>query len=90
MCQIATVQSISGTGALRVGAEFVRANLNRPPIVYLPDPTYVNHIPVRTHFRFGGQCLMHAVSRSSSCLASSFVAIVTSMPRPRVSTSRVR
>ena len=44
------MQSISGTGALRVGAEFVRANLNRPLIVYLPEPTYVNHIPVRASF----------------------------------------
>jgi len=47
--KVATVQAISGTGALRVGAEFLARFL--PPSlkgtsVYLPDPTYVNHNPI--------------------------------------------
>jgi aspartate aminotransferase len=48
---IATVQTVSGTGALRVGAEFLARNLIRKPVVYLPDPTYVNHYAV---FRAAG------------------------------------
>jgi hypothetical protein len=42
------VQTISGTGALRVGAEFL--SRFKPKFasnyVYLPDPTYVNHYPI--------------------------------------------
>ena len=53
--RVATVQSISGTGALRVGAEFLArflpedpelSNKHIPRTVYLPDPTYVNHFPI--------------------------------------------
>ncbi|VDN51047.1 unnamed protein product [Dracunculus medinensis] len=43
----ATVQSISGTGALRIGAEF----LVRPKVIYQPAPTWGNHIPI---FKFAG------------------------------------
>ncbi|ELR25647.1 glutamicoxaloacetic transaminase, mitochondrial, putative [Acanthamoeba castellanii str. Neff] len=47
--RVATVQAISGTGALRVGAEFLSRFL--PPThkgvsVYVADPTYVNHLPI--------------------------------------------
>jgi len=45
---VATVQSISGTGALRVGAEFLSRFLPHKPDVYLPEPTYVNHFPIFT------------------------------------------
>lgn len=37
--RIATVQSLSGTGALRVGAEFLMRH-HAVHIVYLPDPTW--------------------------------------------------
>jgi aspartate aminotransferase len=37
--RIATVQSLSGTGALRVGAEFLKRH-HAVHIVYLPDPTW--------------------------------------------------
>ena len=45
--QVATVQTISGSGALRVGAEFLARFRPKqfPNAVYLPDPTYVNHNP---------------------------------------------
>jgi len=46
--KVATVQTISGTGALRVGAEFLSRFLPHKPDVYLPDPTYVNHFPIFT------------------------------------------
>lgn len=43
-----TIQSISGTGALRVGAAYLDSFA---PIkaVYLPSPTWGNHIPVFKH-----------------------------------------
>uniref|UniRef100_A0A7E4URI6 Aspartate aminotransferase n=1 Tax=Panagrellus redivivus TaxID=6233 RepID=A0A7E4URI6_PANRE len=46
----ATVQTISGTGALRVGAEFLgRFFPNK--VVYQPAPTWGNHVPV---FKYSG------------------------------------
>ncbi|GFR46635.1 hypothetical protein Agub_g8246 [Astrephomene gubernaculifera] len=43
--RVATVQALSGTGALRVGAEFLSTHLPpaHPRIVYLPNPTWGNH-----------------------------------------------
>ncbi|EFJ44120.1 aspartate aminotransferase [Volvox carteri f. nagariensis] len=43
--RVATVQALSGTGALRVGAEFLSMHLpaSIPRIVYLPNPTWGNH-----------------------------------------------
>jgi len=45
-----TVQAISGTGALRVGAAFMARHINLPgdnaKTVYLPNPTWGNHIPI--------------------------------------------
>jgi len=40
--RVASIQTISGTGSLRVGAEFLSANL-RIPAVYVPRPTWDNH-----------------------------------------------
>jgi aspartate aminotransferase len=37
--RIATVQTLSGTGALRVGAEFLKKHY-AVKVVYLPDPTW--------------------------------------------------
>jgi aspartate aminotransferase len=48
--KVATIQSLSGTGALRVGADFMKRHLNLPnetkSTVWLPDPTWGNHIPI--------------------------------------------
>jgi aspartate aminotransferase len=45
-----TVQALSGTGALRVGADFMRRFINLPgdnkKKVYVPNPTWGNHIPL--------------------------------------------
>jgi aspartate aminotransferase len=47
---VVTVQSLSGTGALRVGADFMKRFINLPAetksSVWLPDPTWGNHIPI--------------------------------------------
>uniref|UniRef100_A0A9J2PBA3 Aspartate aminotransferase n=1 Tax=Ascaris lumbricoides TaxID=6252 RepID=A0A9J2PBA3_ASCLU len=61
----ATVQSVSGTGALRTGSEFLACFAvfdsdgsrvvakwhNGPKVVYQPKPTWGNHVPV---FKFAG------------------------------------
>ena len=39
--QIATIQSLSGTGALRIGFEFLATHCPRD--VYIPNPTWGNH-----------------------------------------------
>ncbi|KAJ3653772.1 hypothetical protein Zmor_013007 [Zophobas morio] len=45
----ATVQSISGTGALRVGAAFLNNFFPGNKTVYLPKPTWGNHTPIFKH-----------------------------------------
>eukprot|EP01116_Phalansterium_solitarium_P000751 TRINITY_DN105_c0_g1_i1.p1 TRINITY_DN105_c0_g1~~TRINITY_DN105_c0_g1_i1.p1 ORF type:complete len:449 (+),score=169.59 TRINITY_DN105_c0_g1_i1:55-1347(+) len=50
--RIVTVQAISGTGALRVGADFMKRFVDVPlgpngkKVVYVPQPTWGNHIPI--------------------------------------------
>lgn len=39
--RVATCQSLSGTGALYIGFEFLRLYL--PRFVYIPSPTWLNH-----------------------------------------------
>jgi aspartate/tyrosine/aromatic aminotransferase len=43
--RVATVQSISGTGSLRLGAEFIGGYL-QVPAVYVSNPTWGNHIAI--------------------------------------------
>jgi aspartate/tyrosine/aromatic aminotransferase len=42
--RVATVQALSGTGALRLGGEFLRRH--RPCAVVVPDPTWGNHYQI--------------------------------------------
>lgn len=44
--RLAAVQSISGTGALRVGAAFLRRFYSPSQTVLLPTPTWGNHGPI--------------------------------------------
>ncbi|WFD42282.1 aspartate transaminase [Malassezia psittaci] len=44
--RIATTQTISGTGALRVGGEFLAKHYPGPKTIYVPTPTWGNHIPI--------------------------------------------
>jgi aspartate/tyrosine/aromatic aminotransferase len=44
--QIAVAQSISGTGALRIGGAFFERHFPGPKAIYLPTPTWGNHIPI--------------------------------------------
>jgi len=45
------VQAISGTGALRTGAEFLSKFHSGHRVVYQPTPTWGNHVPI---FKFAG------------------------------------
>ena len=44
-----TVQGISGTGALRVGANFLATHFPGNKTVYLPKPSWGNHTPIMKH-----------------------------------------
>ncbi|OCF56272.1 aspartate aminotransferase [Kwoniella mangroviensis CBS 10435] len=44
--RIAVAQSISGTGALRIATGFLSQFYNGPKVLYLPDPTWGNHVPL--------------------------------------------
>ncbi|KAJ1500984.1 aspartate transaminase aat1, partial [Coelomomyces lativittatus] len=43
---IASVQSLSGTGALRIGGAFLSRFYKPSKRIYLPNPTWGNHIPI--------------------------------------------
>jgi aspartate aminotransferase len=45
----ATVQGISGTGSLRIGAAFLEKFTKGPKVVWAPSPTWGNHIPIFKH-----------------------------------------
>lgn len=45
----ATVQGISGTGSLRIGGAFLSKWYQPSKVVYMPDPTWGNHIPLMKH-----------------------------------------
>lgn len=51
--QIATVQTLSGTGALRTGFDFIRRFLGAMP-VYMPQPTWPNHKNIARDSQLGG------------------------------------
>ncbi|TMW56248.1 hypothetical protein Poli38472_008896 [Pythium oligandrum] len=44
--RVAGVQTISGTGGLRIAGEFFARFLGKDTPIYLPNPTWGNHIPI--------------------------------------------
>lgn len=46
---VSTVQSISGTGALRIGGAFLEKFYPHSKTIYLPNPSWANHNPVFKH-----------------------------------------
>jgi len=50
--RVATVQSLSGTGALRLGAAFLKVFLPAGSAVYVSDPTWGNHNTIFAHSGF--------------------------------------
>lgn len=60
------VQSLSGTGCLKVAADFLAHTLDNP-CVYVPDPTWSNHAMIFKQAGFarvGTYRYWHAPSRS--------------------------
>jgi aspartate aminotransferase len=49
MLQNATVQGISGTGSLTIGAKFLKAFYPGVKTVWLPTPSWGNHTPIFKH-----------------------------------------
>jgi aspartate aminotransferase len=51
-----TVQGISGTGSLRIGAELISKHFPLNRTIYLPKPSWGNHTPIFKHagFNVGG------------------------------------
>jgi len=45
----ATVQTISGTGSLRIGGAFLEKWFPGNKVIYVPNPTWGNHIPLFKH-----------------------------------------
>lgn len=41
-----TVQALSGTGALRIGGQFLNRFMPKATKIYMPSPTWANHIPL--------------------------------------------
>jgi len=48
-----TLQGISGTGSLRIGAEFVSKHFPLNKTIYLPKPSWGNHTPIFKDAGFG-------------------------------------
>eukprot|EP01120_Amphizonella_sp_Union-15-10_P017527 TRINITY_DN975_c0_g1_i1.p1 TRINITY_DN975_c0_g1~~TRINITY_DN975_c0_g1_i1.p1 ORF type:complete len:440 (-),score=88.16 TRINITY_DN975_c0_g1_i1:71-1360(-) len=44
--RVSSAQALSGTGALRIGADFCKRFLYSNKDFYVPDPTWANHIPL--------------------------------------------
>ncbi|KAI7868646.1 aspartate aminotransferase [Spinellus fusiger] len=47
--RLAITQSISGTGALRIGAAFLNGFYPKAKNILVPNPTWGNHIPIMQH-----------------------------------------
>ncbi|KAK7463633.1 aspartate transaminase aat1 [Stygiomarasmius scandens] len=43
---VAVTQSISGTGALRIGGAFIGRHYPKAKVIYLPTPSWGNHTPI--------------------------------------------
>lgn len=43
LVQVATIQGLSGTGSLRIGAAFIQRYLPPGTTVYISNPTWGNH-----------------------------------------------
>ena len=44
--RVACLQSLSGTGALRIAGQFYSRFLGKGKAIYVPNPTWGNHIPI--------------------------------------------
>ncbi|BBN09054.1 aspartate aminotransferase, cytoplasmic [Marchantia polymorpha subsp. ruderalis] len=44
--RVITAQCLSGTGSLRVGGEFLATHYSGPKVIYVPSPTWGNHLKI--------------------------------------------
>lgn len=71
--RIATTQTISGTGALRVGGEFLARHYPGAKAIYVPTPTWGNHIPI---FKNAGLEVKHYAYYDKSTVALDFDGLI--------------
>lgn len=57
--QVVTIQALSGTGALRIAGDFLERFYTPSKQIFVPTPTWANHIPLFTdaglkveHYRY--------------------------------------
>lgn len=67
--RIAMTQTISGTGALRTGGEFLAHHYPGPKTIYVPTPTWGNHIPI---FKNSGLEVKHYAYYDKNTVALDF------------------
>lgn len=56
---ICTVQSISGTGALRIAADFIKTHMSSIPAILISDPTWANHPSIFEAVGLGGKLVTY-------------------------------
>lgn len=71
--RVAATQSISGTGALRIGGEFLARHYPGPKTIYVPTPTWGNHIPI---FKNSGLEVKHYAYYDKNTVALDFEGMV--------------
>jgi len=64
--RVAVTQALSGTGALRIAGAFFQKFYPGPKTVWMPDPTWGNHIPIMGHSGLGVQ--KYSYYDPSTCL----------------------
>ena len=67
--QVASAQTISGTGGLSTAAKFIASFHRHEKVVYLPNPTWPNHAPIFTAAGF--ECRQYTYYNSATRLFDS-------------------
>ncbi|KAL0479803.1 aspartate aminotransferase, mitochondrial [Acrasis kona] len=84
--RIATVQTLSGTGSLRVAAAFLNKFLPKDTEVYFPDPTWGNHNSIFNDAGFNGRIKKYPYfdAKTGGLAADGFLAAIEKMPKGSV------
>jgi aspartate/tyrosine/aromatic aminotransferase len=85
--QVAITQSISGTGALRIGGAFLQRFYPKGKTIYLPTPSWGNHTPI---FKDSGLEVKQVRGDYSPYLAPADVSQSTATTTRRPSASTLR
>jgi len=76
--RIYTAQSVGGTGALRVAGEFLSQEVGK--IIYIPDPTWINHIGVFSRCGMDIRTYPHWNNESHGMYFDGLCKVVEEMP----------